>query len=115
VEIAEPMLCSCVDLGRVQQQREASMRKTAGLVFGAALAVAASIASAQSVEGTIEKMDPVAKSLLVDGILYQMDETTTGTPFEELKVGDKVNITASEEDRSEEAMKPAMVVEKVEE
>lgn len=91
------------------------MRKTAGLVLGAAIAVAASIASAQSVQGTIEKIDPVAKSILVDDNVYQMDETTAGTPFEELKVGDKVNITASEEDRGEDAMKPAMMVEKVEE
>jgi Protein of unknown function (DUF1344) len=92
------------------------MRKTAGWVLGVAIAVAAGTASAQSVQGTIEEIDPVAKSILVDGNVYQMDETTAGTPFEELKVGDEVNITASEEDRGEEqSMQPAMMVEKVEE
>jgi hypothetical protein len=92
------------------------MRKTAGLVLGAAIAVAASIASAQSVQGTIENIDPVAKSIVVDDKVYQIDETTAGTPFEELEVGDKVNITASDEDRGEdESMQPAMMVEKVEE
>ena len=92
------------------------MRKTAGLALGAAIAVAAGVASAQSVEGTIENIDPIAKSIVVDGKVYQIDSTTAGTPFEELDVGDKVNITAREEDRGEEeAMQPAMMVEKVEE
>jgi hypothetical protein len=93
------------------------MRKTAGLALGTAIAFAASIASAQSVEGTIENIDPVAKTIVVDGKAYQMaDETTAGTPLEELKVGDKVSITTSGEDRGDdESQQPAMSVEKIEE
>jgi hypothetical protein len=93
------------------------MYKTAGLALGTALALAASIASAQNVQGTVENIDPGAKTIVVDGRTYQMpEETTEGTPIEELKVGDKVEITVSEEGGAdEEAMQPAMMVQKVEE
>ncbi len=92
------------------------MRKAVGVALVTAMALAASIASAQNVQGTIENIDPVANSIVVDGKVYQMDETTGGTPFEELKVGDKVDITVSGEDRGDdESMQPAMMVEKVEE
>ncbi len=81
------------------------------------MALAASVASAQNVQGTIENIDPVAQTIVVDGNVYQIArQTTAGTPLEELKVGDKVNITASEEDRGDEGSnQPAMMVEKVEE
>jgi hypothetical protein len=93
------------------------MHKTAGLALGTALVLAASIASAQNVQGTVENIDPAAKTIVVDGRTYQMpEEMTEGTPIEELKVGDKVEITVSEESGAdEEAMQPAMMVQKVEE
>ena len=43
------------------------MHKTAGLALGTALALAASIASAQNVQGTVENIDPGAKTIVVDG------------------------------------------------
>ena len=49
--------------------------------------------------------------------VYQMpDETTAGTSLEELKVGDKVDITVNEEDRGDdESRARAMMINKVEE
>jgi PDZ domain-containing secreted protein len=74
-------------------------------------------ASAQNVQGTVENIDPAAKTIVVDGRTYQMpEETTEGTPIEELKVGDKVEITVSEEEGGEEeAIQPVMMIQKVEE
>lgn len=93
------------------------MRKMIGVALGTAVAFAASMASADNVQGTVEKIDPVAKSIVVDGAVYQMpDETTEGTPLEELKVGDKVDIMFSLEEGSDEgAPQRAMMVEKIEE
>ena len=93
------------------------MRKMLGLAAGMAIAFAASIASAQNAQGTIEEIDPVAKTIIVDGEVYQMpDSTTAGTPLEELKVGDKVDIMFSQEEGEDEgAPQRAMMVEKIEE
>jgi hypothetical protein len=93
------------------------MRKMIGFALATAVAFAASVASAQNVQGTIEEIDPVGKSIVVDGKVYQMpDEMTAGTPLEELKVGDKVDITVNEEDRGDdESRARAMMVNKVEE
>ena len=93
------------------------MRKMLGLALGSALAFAASTARAGDVQGTIEEIDPVAKSIIVDGEVYQMpDSTTAGISLEELKVGDKVDITFSvEEGEDEGAPQRAMMVEKIEE
>jgi hypothetical protein len=65
----------------------------------------------------VENIDPAAKTIVVDGRTYQMpEETTEGTPIEELKVGDKVEITVSEEEGGEEeAIQPVMMIQKVEE
>jgi hypothetical protein len=95
------------------------MRNMSGLALGAAIAFAAGIASAQTPNvqgGTIEQIDPVAKTIVVEGKVYQMpDETTAGTPLEQLKVGDKVDITAPDEDRGDQDARPtAIMVEKVE-
>ncbi len=93
------------------------MRKMLGLAAGMAIAFAASIASAQNAQGTIEEIDPVAKTIIVDGEVYQMpDETTAGVSLEELKVGDKVDITYNPEEGSDEdARHMATMVEKIEE
>lgn len=93
------------------------MRKILGLALGTALAFAASTASAQNVQGTIEEIDPVAKTIIVDGEVYQMpDEMTAGTSLEDLKVGDKVDIMYNpEEGGDEDAHHRAMMVEKIEE
>lgn len=93
------------------------MRKTVGLALGAALALAAGVASAQNAQGTIEQIDPVAKTIIVDGEVYQMpDEITAGSPLEDLKVGDRVDITYNPEEGSDEdARHQAMMVEKIEE
>jgi hypothetical protein len=93
------------------------MRKMLGLAAGMAIAFAASIANAQTAQGTIEEIDPVAKTIIVDGEVYQMpDETTAGVSLDELKVGDKVDITFNEEEGSDEdARHLATMVEKVEE
>jgi hypothetical protein len=94
------------------------MRKTLGVALGAAIAFGAGIASAQNQNvqgGTIENIDPVAKTIVVEGRAYQIpDETTAGTPFEELEVGDKVDIMVPEEDSGEQDSMPrAMMVQKV--
>ena len=93
------------------------MRKMIGFALATAVAFAAGVASAQNVQGTIEEIDPVAKSIIVDGEVYQMpDSTTAGTPLEELKVGDKVDIMFSQEEGEDEgAPQRAMMVEKIEE
>ena len=93
------------------------MRKMLGLAAGMVIAFAASIASAQDVQGTIEEIDPVAKTITVDGEVYQMpDATTAGTSLEDLKVGDKVDIMFNPEDEQDsEAARNAMMVEKIEE
>lgn len=93
------------------------MRKIVGLALGTALAFAASTASAQNVQGTIEEIDPVAKTIIVDGEVYEMpDEMTAGTSLEDLKVGDKVDIMYNpEEGGDEDARHRAMMVEKMEE
>ena len=93
------------------------MRKFVGLVLGMAIAGAASIASAQNVQGTVEEIDPVAKTIIVDGDVFQMpDATTAGTPLEELKVGDKVDIMYNPEEGSDEDSRyRAMQVEKIQE
>jgi PDZ domain-containing secreted protein len=59
----------------------------------------------------------VAKAIIIDGEVYKMpDETTAGVSLEELKVGDKVDITYTEEEGSDEdAQHEAMMVEKIEE
>jgi hypothetical protein len=94
------------------------MRKMLGLALGTAMAFGAGIASAQNqnVEsGTVENIDPVAKTIVVEGQTYQMpDETTAGTPLEELEVGDKVDITVPDEDRGgQDSMPRARMVQKV--
>jgi hypothetical protein len=93
------------------------MRKMIGLALGTAVAFAASIASAQNAQGTIEEIDPVAKTIIVDGEVYRMpDETTAGISLEELKVRDRVDITYNPEEGSDEdAHHEAMMVEKIEE
>ena len=92
------------------------MRKMIGFAVATALAFAAGVASAQNAQGTIENIDPVAKTIVVDGQVYQMpDETTAGVSLEELEVGDKVDITFSDEDRGDDtSVQKAMMVEKVE-
>jgi PDZ domain-containing secreted protein len=92
------------------------MRKMIGLALGTAVAFAASIASAQNAQGMIEEIDPVAKTIIVDGEVYRMpDETTAGVSLEELKVGDRVDITYNPEEGSDEdAQHEAMMVEKIE-
>jgi hypothetical protein len=92
------------------------MRKMIGFAVATALAFAAGVASAQNAQGTIENIDPVAKTIVVDGQVYQMpDETTAGVALEELEVGDKVDITFSDEDRGDDtSVQKAMMVEKVE-
>jgi hypothetical protein len=93
------------------------MRKILGMAVGTAIALAVTAASAQSVEGTIEAMDPLAKSITVDGKIYQMPEAmTAGTDFDDLKVGDKVDIHYNPEDGSDEDSRyQAMQVEKIKE
>jgi Protein of unknown function (DUF1344) len=95
------------------------MRKMLGLALGTAIAFGAGIASAQDQNvrgGTIEDIDPVAETIVVDGKAYQMpDETTAGTALEELQVGDKVDITVPDEQRGgQDSLPQAMMVEKVE-
>ena len=93
------------------------MRKILGLALGAAVACAATSASAEEVRGTIEKIDPVAKAIIVNGDAYRMPEATTGgVSLDQLKVGDKVEIMYNQEDpTSQEAYPQAMMVKKVEE
>jgi hypothetical protein len=62
-------------------------------------------------------MDPLAKSITVDGKIYQMPEAmTAGTDLDDLKVGDKVDILYNPEDGSDEDSRyQAMQVEKIKE
>jgi hypothetical protein len=53
------------------------MPRTLGLALGAAVALAAGVASAQDVQGTISEIDPIAKSITVDGQSYRMPDATT--------------------------------------
>jgi hypothetical protein len=93
------------------------MRNMLGFALGMAVAFAASSASAGNVQGTIENIDPVARTILVDGKVYQIpEETTGGISIEELKAGDKVDMTVKDEDRGDEsANQPVLMIEKIEE
>jgi PDZ domain-containing secreted protein len=92
------------------------MRKFLGMAVGTAIAVAVSAANAQTAEGTIEEIDPVMKTITVDGQVYTMpEETAAGTDVNDLEVGDRVNITyETDEGADEDATHRAMLVEKVE-
>lgn len=97
------------------------MRKIAGLALGLVVGLAAGIASAQNVQGTVVDIDPTAKTITVEQgqgtEVYRMPEATTaGVSLEELKVGDRVDVLFNPEDEQDsEAVHNAMMVEKIEE
>ena len=96
------------------------MRKIAGLVLGMVVGLAAAVASAQNVQGTVVEIDPTAKTITVDQgaerEVYRMPEATTaGVSLEELKVGDRVDVMFNPEDEQDsEAVRSATMVEKIE-
>jgi hypothetical protein len=69
------------------------MPRTLGFALGAAVALAAGVASAQDVQGTMSDVDPIAKSITVDGQSDRMPvATTAGVSLDQLNVGEKVEI-----------------------
>jgi hypothetical protein len=68
------------------------------------------------VQGTISDIDPIAKSITVDGQSYHMpDATTAGVSLDQLNVGEKVESILKPLDEGQDAYRRAMMVKKVEE
>jgi hypothetical protein len=83
--------------------------------LGTSLALVAGTAYAEQAEGTIEKVDMTAGTIMVDGAIYRvMDEGTAGDTIEDLKEGDKVQIQYQLEEGNEDKSFNALQVDKVE-
>ena len=79
------------------------MRKIIGSAMAAAMMLAASIAYADNVEGTIEEIDRQANKMIVDGQVFDVSEVmTAGATLDNLKEGDKVNVFFTREGGGDE-------------
>jgi Cu/Ag efflux protein CusF len=92
------------------------MRKIIGSSLAAAMLLAAGVAYAENLEGTIEEIDRDANTIVVDGQAFLVDSTTGGASLDELKEGDKVDVQfTDEEGGSEENQFRLLQVNKIQE
>jgi PDZ domain-containing secreted protein len=86
------------------------------IAIGTSLAFVAGTAYAEQAEGTIEKIDATAGTIMVDGDNYRvLDEGTAGDTLQDLKEGDKVTIQFKREGGGEkDGYFNALQVDKVE-
>lgn len=69
------------------------MRKLIGASLIAGGLVAAGVAHADNLEGTIEELDRDTNTMIVEGEVFNVSEVmTAGNTLEDLKEGDKVNV-----------------------
>jgi Cu/Ag efflux protein CusF len=78
------------------------MRKIIGSTLAAAMLLAAGVAYADNLEGTIEQIDRDANKIIVDGKVFVVNATTGGTALDELKEGDKVDVQYTHEEGGSE-------------
>jgi Cu/Ag efflux protein CusF len=84
-----------------------------GLALGTALGLAASAALAENLEGTIEKIDRNAKTMVVEGEVFDVTEVmTAGATLDDLKEGDKVDVFYTEK-KNEDDQHTAMEITKI--
>jgi hypothetical protein len=90
------------------------MPRTLGLALGRCGCSRSGPRKRTGVQGTISDIDPIARSITVDGQSYRMpDATTAGVSLDELKVGEKVEIILKPLDEGQDACRRAMMVKKL--
>jgi Cu/Ag efflux protein CusF len=84
-----------------------------GLALGTALGLAASAALAEKLQGTIQKIDRNAKTMVVEGEVFDVtEEMTAGATLDDLKEGDKVDVFYTEK-KNEDDQHTAMEITKI--
>lgn len=91
------------------------MNKFIGSAMAAAMLLAAGVAYADNLEGTIEELDRDTNTMIVDGEVFNVSEVmTAGKTLDDLKEGDKVNVFYKEK-QNEDNQHHALQVDKIEE
>ena len=68
------------------------MKRLFAAIFALPLLLGAGVALADSVEGTVEKVDPSSMSVWVNGQPYQVEQQAAGLKIDQIKIGDKVRM-----------------------
>jgi hypothetical protein len=66
--------------------------KLSALAIATSLLVAAGAAMAESMTGTVDSVDPNARTIVVNGQPYQLEEQASGLKIDQIAVGQKVTI-----------------------
>ena len=68
------------------------MRKLLASVFATSLLLIAGVAMAEQATGTVESVDANAKTVVINGQPYMLENGAAGLKIDEIKVGEKVTI-----------------------
>jgi hypothetical protein len=115
--VAEPkrrkvVRCSFLTVAKGEDE---AMHKFIGSAMAAAMLLAAGVAYADNLEGTIEELDRDTNTMIVDGEVFNVSEVmTAGKTLDDLKEGDKVNVFYKEK-QNEDNQHHALQVDKIEE
>ena len=60
--------------------------------FTLALMLGAGAAMAESMTGTVESVDPMTKTVVINGQPYMLEGQAAGLKIDEIKVGEKVTV-----------------------
>jgi uncharacterized protein (DUF2147 family) len=115
--VAEPKLRDVVRCSflTVAKREDEAMHKSIGSAMAAAMLLAAGVAYADNLEGTIEELDRDTNTMIVDGEVFNVSEVmTAGKTLDDLKEGDKVNVFYKEK-QNEDNQHHALQVDKIEE
>ena len=68
------------------------MKKLFATAFALPLLLGAGAAMADQATGTVESVDPNARTVVVGGTPYMLENGATGQKIDEIKVGEKVTV-----------------------
>lgn len=68
------------------------MNKLLAFAFAFLLLLGAGAAMAESTTGTVEKVDPNSRTVVINGQPYMLEGQASGLKIDQIKVGEKVTI-----------------------